>query len=210
MNPLALATFLAVIVVAACSPGPCLAYSLRCGLGGGPRAVFDVGLGYATSGATWVVISALGFTTLLQTTGWCDRIASVGGIVICAAGVIMAVLSVRFGPRLPVADAENDTRSRPRTIVAAMLFHAASPGTVVLYVAAAPVLISQACGPTTPHLAEAFILAGSAALILLSVNAGYARVLGRLRNFLESRRNRQLLEVAMGFALVCTGISLAL
>lgn len=179
-------------------------------MNGGRRAIVDVGIGYATSGAVWMFVSALGLTTLLQATGWCDQIALVGGIMICVGGVLMVALSLRFGPRLPAADTALEPRSRTRTVLAAMMFHGFSPGTVVLYLAAAPVLVTQACGPTSPPIAQTLLLGGSVALILFAVNAGYARLFDQLRRFLETRRNRQLLEIAMGTALTCSGLSLAL
>lgn len=211
MNLLLVGIAAGVVLLAACGPGPCLAHSLRAGLRRGPAAVVDVGIGYAVSGFCWVLGSLLvGVATLSEHEQVCATVSHVGGLVVVAVGGLMLAMLVVRGPSTAAVDQSEVPSSRVRRIGSSLVLHAASPGTIVLFLGVLPTLIATRCNVGAVEFGSAIVAAACAAAILLVVNLSLSQLLNVVANWLAKTRVRVILELAMGAALIVSGASLAL
>ena len=208
-----LAVFAGVVTVAAMSPGPDFAITVRNAAVSGRRTGVMTALGIAVGVMVWSVCAALGIAALLAASATAFTVVKlVGAAYLLYMGTRAVWGALRGGHAAAAADGgeagddagDADPASRPWSgFWQGLLTNVLNPKAAVFFVALMPQFL-----PASPGVADTLLLAVVAAAITGSWFTVVSAVVGALRRLLSRPAVRRRLDAITGTVLVALGLRL--
>ena len=165
--------FLAVTSVVMLVPGPSVLFAVTQRLRSGPAAGALAVLGLESGFAIHVAAACLGVSGVVAANDGLLRALQVGGAVYLAW---LGLQLLRGGDHGPAADAPASDRGLARVYLAGLLVDLLNPKTVLFFVAVLPQFVDADAGSVP---AQSLVLGGSAVVMALLVDGGYAVLAAR-------------------------------
>lgn len=203
-----LAAFAGVVALAAMSPGPDFAITVRNAAVSGRRAGVLTALGIATGALVWSVCAALGIAALLAASATAyTAVKLVGAAYLGYMGTRAVWAALRGEYAATTDDGDGDGAApapRPWTgFWQGLLTNVLNPKAAVFFVALMPQFL-----PASPTAVDTLLLSVVAAAIIGGWFTAVSVVVGALRRLLSRPAVRRRLDAITGTVLVGLGIRL--
>jgi threonine/homoserine/homoserine lactone efflux protein len=187
-------TFLGVMAVLACTPGPANVFAIATGMQRGRAAALQAVLGMNLATLTWFVLAGLGLAAVIRAFPHLFQLAALaGGVYVAWLGLKALWAGLRGRQAVTVTAAAG-----PSALRQGFLVQIANPKAVVFFTAVLPPFLAPE-RPLAPQLA---VFAAAAISMDAAAMSGYALLGGAAADRLTQGASARLFSLAVGVLLL--------